>query len=94
MNVKRILGLAAIAGLLMMAAPAQRAEAVSLSSPGIAAAVQDDAGKLTTEVRWHHGWHHHYGWHRHWRWHRHYHWRHHHWHRHHWHHRHWRRHWY
>jgi hypothetical protein len=81
MNVKRILGFAVVAGLLALAAPAERAQAVSLSSPGIAAAVQDEAGKLTTEVRWHR----HYGYHRHWRWHRHHHWRRHYWHRHHWH---------
>jgi hypothetical protein len=75
MNVTRILGFAAIAGLLAVAAPTERAQALSLSTPGAAAAVQDDTGKLTTEVRWHrHG-----GWHRH------------HWRRHHWHHRHWRR---
>jgi hypothetical protein len=89
MNLRRILGLAALATLLAMAAPAERAGAVSLSSPGIAAAVQGEAGKLTTEVRWHHryGHHHHWRWHRHWHrhyWHRH-HWHHHYWHRHHWH---------
>jgi hypothetical protein len=85
-NVKRIMGFLAIGGLLVLAAPAERAQAVSLASPGIAAAVQDDSTKLTTEVRWghHHGWHR--GWHRHHGWHRHYGWR-----RHHWHHRHWRR---
>jgi hypothetical protein len=75
MNVKRILGFAAIAGLLAVAAPTERAQALSLSTPGAAAAVQDDTSKLTTEVRWH----------RHWGWRRH------HWRRHHWHRRHWRR---
>jgi hypothetical protein len=81
-NVKKILGFLAIGGLLVLAAPVERAQAVSLASPGIAAAVQDDSGKLTTEVRWHrhHGWRRHYGWRRH-----------HGWHRHHWRHRHWRR---
>ena len=61
MNVKKILGFLAIGGLLVLAAPAERAQAVSLASPGIAAAVQDDSSKLTTEVRWghHHGWHRH-----------------------------------
>jgi hypothetical protein len=74
-NVKKILGFLAIGGLLAVAAPAERAQAVSLASPGTAAAVQDDSGKLTTEVHWrHHGWHRHWGWHRH-----------------HWHRRHWRR---
>jgi hypothetical protein len=92
-NVKKILGLLAIGGVLALAAPAERAQAVSLINPGIAAAVQDDSGKLTTEVRWHrhHGWRHHYGWRRHHGWHRHYGWRRHHgwrrhygWRRHHW----------
>jgi hypothetical protein len=75
-NVKKIPGLLAIGGLLILAAPAERAQALSLINPGVAAAVQDDSSKLTTEVRWHrhHGWRRHHGWHRH-----------------HWHHRHWRR---
>jgi hypothetical protein len=76
MNVTRVLGLAAVGALLMLAAPAERAQALSLSSPGAAAAVQDGSKEMTTEVRWHH--HHHWGHHRHWG------------HRH-WHHRHWRR---
>jgi hypothetical protein len=71
-NVKKILGFLAIGGLLVLVAPAERAQAVSLINPGIAAAVQDDSGKLTTEVRWHrHHWGHH-------RWHRR-HWHHRHW---------------
>jgi hypothetical protein len=90
MNVKRILGFAAVAGLLMIAAPSERAQALSLSSPIAAAAVQDESSKLTTEVRYHYWGDHHHRWHRH-HWHRHY-WHHHHWHRHHWHHRHWRHH--
>jgi len=82
MNVRIMLGLAAVAGFLVVAAPTERAQALSLSNPGVAAAVQDDSSKLITEVHWHH---HHY-WHRHY-WHRHY-WHRHYWHRHHWHHRH------
>jgi hypothetical protein len=81
-TVKKILGFLALVGLLAFAAPADRALALSPASLGIAAAIQDDSGKLTTEVRWHHhhGWHRHHGWrHRHWGWRRH-----------HWHHRHWR----
>jgi hypothetical protein len=71
-NVKKILGFLAIGGLLVLAAPVERAQAVSLINPGIAAAVQDDSSKLTTEVRWHrHHWGHH-------RWHRR-HWHHRHW---------------
>ena len=76
MNVKQVLGFAAVAGLLVVAAPTERAQALSLSSPGTAAAVQRDTSTPTTEVRWH----------RHWGWH-HRHWHHRHWHRHHW--RHW-----
>jgi hypothetical protein len=58
MNVTRFLGLAAIGALLVLAAPTERAQALSLASPGAAAAVQD--GKhMTTAVRWGH-WHHHH----------------------------------
>jgi hypothetical protein len=68
MNVNRILGFAAIAGLLALAAPTERAQALSLSTPGAAAAVQDDTSKLTTEVRWHrHHWRRHHWHRRHWR---------------------------
>ncbi|WFU41267.1 hypothetical protein QA640_01650 [Bradyrhizobium sp. CB82] len=67
-NVK-VLGLAAIAAVLMCAVPVERAQAVSLINPGAAPSVQDVASP-TTEVHWH-GWHHH-----HWRWHR---WHHRHW---------------
>jgi hypothetical protein len=77
----KVLGLAAVGAFLLAAAPAERAQALSLINPGAATSVQEDA-KVTTEVRWHHhgGWHH-----RHWH---HHHWHHGHWHRH-WHHRHW-----
>jgi hypothetical protein len=60
MDVRRVLGLAAIGALLVLAAPTERAQALSLASPGATAAVQD-AKHMTTEVRW---WHHHH--HRHW----------------------------
>ena len=67
MNMMKVLGLAAIGVLLVLAAPAERARALSLSNPGAAAAVQDGSKQMTTEVRWHrHRWHR-----RHWR-----HWRH------------------
>jgi hypothetical protein len=75
MQFTKVLGLAAVGAFLALAAPAN---AMSLSNPGAAAAVQEDARLATTEVHWrHHGHHHHYRWHR---WH----------HRHH-HHRHWHR---
>ncbi len=91
MNGTKVLGLAAIAAVLLVAAPVERAGAVSLINPGAATAVQDETRQLTTEVRWghHHGWHRGWGHHRHWGWHRG--WRHHRhwgWHRHRWH-RHW-----
>lgn len=67
MNVKKILGLLAVAGALFAIAPAEHAQATSLNSPGIAAAVQDHAASNTTEVRWHRGGYRH-RWHRrHWR---------------------------
>ena len=69
MNVTRVLGLAAVGALLILAAPAERAQALSLASPGAAAAVQDGTKDITTEVRWRHHWRHH----RHWGYHRHYH---------------------
>ena len=80
MNIKRISGLAAVAGLLLIAAPAERAQAASVHSPGIAAAVQSGVLGDATEVHWrhrhwhhrhwghrHHGWRHRHGHHRHWR---------------------------
>ena len=66
MNVTKVLGLATVGALLMLAAPAERAQALSLSNPGAAAAVQDGSTQMTTEVRWHHRWHHRRHW-RHWR---------------------------
>jgi hypothetical protein len=55
MNLKKIFGFVAIAGLLFVAAPAERASAMSLNSPGIAAAVQSDAGTTaTTRVQYRH----------------------------------------
>jgi hypothetical protein len=71
MNVTKLLGLAAVGALLVLAAPAGPAQALSLANPGAAAAVQQDT-KATTEVRWHrfHRWHRYHRWHRHHRWHR------------------------
>jgi len=72
MNLKTVLGLTAVAGLLVITVPSERAQALSLSNPGAAAAAQQDvSANGVTEVRWHRGrWHRHYGWHRHHRWHR------------------------
>jgi hypothetical protein len=65
MNMLKVLGLAAVGGLLLLAVPAERALALSVSNPGAAAAVQDGSKQMTTEVRWHR-WHHRRHW-RHWR---------------------------
>jgi hypothetical protein len=62
MNVTKFLGLAAVGAMLVMAAPSERAHAMSLSNPGAASTVQDSSKQATTEVRWHHRWHRH--WHR------------------------------
>jgi hypothetical protein len=62
MNMMKVLGLAVVGALLVLAAPAERARALSLSNPGAAASVQDGSKQMTTEVRWHR-WHHR----RHWR---------------------------
>lgn len=81
MQFTKLLGLAAVGAVLALAAPSDRANALSLSNPGAATAVQEDAKLATTEVHWRHRHHHrhHHRWHR---WHRHH---------HHHHHRHWRR---
>lgn len=79
MNVKKLFGLAAIAGLMFVAAPTQQANAVSLNNPGVAATVQGAGEGLKTDVQYrrhhrhyrhhHRGYRHHhvrrhYGWHR------------------------------
>jgi hypothetical protein len=61
----KMLGLAAAGALCVLAAPIERAQAVSLINPGGAQAVQDEA-RPTTEAHWHrHHWRRH-----HWRGHR------------------------
>jgi hypothetical protein len=72
MKFTKIMGLAAVGAVLAIASPAERANAVSLSNPGAAAAVQENAKPETTEVHWrhrhYHRWHrHHHHHHRHWR---------------------------
>jgi hypothetical protein len=71
MNGTKVLGLAAVSAMLVIAVPVERARAMSLINPGAAATVQQDAKEQTrTDVRWH--WHHHHHHHWHWRhWHRH-----------------------
>jgi hypothetical protein len=72
---KKMLGLVAIGGLMVLAMPAPQAEAASLINPAISAPIAHAAaGSGVTEVRWYrHHWR---------RWHRHHHWRR--WHRRHW----------
>jgi hypothetical protein len=65
MKVTKVLGLAAVGALLILAAPTQQAQAMSLSSPSAAVAAQDGTIQ-TTQVGWHRHWHHHH-WHRRWR---------------------------
>ena len=50
MKVTKVLGLAAIGAVLVLIAPGERARALSLASPGPAAAVQEDAKPATTEA--------------------------------------------
>ena len=68
MKVTNILGLAAVGAVLVLAAPTERAYAVSLASPAASTTVPQDARTATTEVRWgrHHRPHRHWG-RRHWR---------------------------
>jgi len=63
MTLTKVLGLAATGALLVLAMPAQHANAMSLINPGAAAVVQDEsqlaARQNTTEVHWrgHRRWH-------------------------------------
>ena len=68
---KKLLGLVAVGGLVVLAMPSQRAEAASLINPAISSPIAAAAANSgITEVRWHrHHWRH-----RHWRRHPH-HWR-------------------
>ena len=54
MQFTKMMGLAAVGAVLALAAPAERANALSLSNPGAAAAVQEDAKLAATEVHWRH----------------------------------------
>jgi hypothetical protein len=60
MKLTKVLGLAAVGALLMLAAPTERAEALSLANPAAASTVQESSKPGVTEVRWHgHRWHRH-----------------------------------
>jgi hypothetical protein len=63
MNILKLSGLAAIAGLLLIAAPADRAQAAPMSSAGLATTVQRDVIPDVSEVQYrrhHHGYRHHH----------------------------------
>jgi hypothetical protein len=51
---------------LVLAAPAQQAQALSLANPATATTIQEGSKVSTTEVRWHGHWHRHWHHHRHW----------------------------
>ncbi|AUC94060.1 hypothetical protein CWS35_06965 [Bradyrhizobium sp. SK17] len=57
MKVMKVLGLAAVGAVLVLAAPSERANAMSLATPGTATTVQDNANQSTTQVRYGRGWH-------------------------------------
>ena len=59
MKMTRVLGLAALGALLVLAAPVKQAQALSLANPATVTAIQEDSKASTTEVRWHRRWHHH-----------------------------------
>lgn len=52
MNTKKLCGVAAIAGLLFVTAPAQQANAVSLNNPGTGVTIQGANDGLTTQVQY------------------------------------------
>jgi len=60
---KKLFGLVAIGGLILIATPAPQAQAASLINPVISSSIAVDAAQSgVTEVRWHrwhwHRWHH------------------------------------
>lgn len=53
MNLKKLFGLFAVAGLVAIAAPTERANAMSINSPGLAAAVQENiSNQAITDVQY------------------------------------------
>jgi len=64
MQMTKVLGLAVVGAMLALAAPTERANALSLSNPGAVAAVQEDIKPETTTVGWRHRWHRHHHHHR------------------------------
>jgi hypothetical protein len=62
MKMTRVLGLAAVGALLVLATPVKQAQALSLANPATVTAIQEGSKASMTEVRWHRRWHRH--WHR------------------------------
>jgi hypothetical protein len=60
MKMTRVLGLAAIGAVLVIATPAEQAQALSLANPATLTTIQQGSKASTTEVRWHGHWHHHH----------------------------------
>ncbi len=63
MKITRVLDLAAIGAMLVLAAQVQQAQALSLANPAGVTEAQESSKASTTEVRWH--WHHHHHHHHH-----------------------------
>ncbi|MBB1090966.1 hypothetical protein [Rhodopseudomonas pseudopalustris] len=62
MNILKLTGLAAVAGLLLIAAPGDRAQAAPMAAAGLATSVQRDVISDVSEVQYrhhHHGYRHH-----------------------------------
>lgn len=49
---KKLLGLLAVVGLMIFAAPAEQAKAIGLSTPAPAASTQQATDGVVTDVRW------------------------------------------
>jgi hypothetical protein len=60
MKMTRVLGLAAIGAVLVLAAPAEQAQALSLANPATVTTIHEGSKASTTEVGWHRHWHHHH----------------------------------
>ena len=64
MNVRTIFGFAAVAGLLVVAAPIDRAQAALLINPVTSTSAKYASENIATEVHWrrHHRWHRRHHW--------------------------------
>jgi hypothetical protein len=53
MKMTRVLGLAAIGAILVLAAPTPQAQALSLANPAGATKIDERSNASTTQVHWH-----------------------------------------